>query len=183
MTNLPSEPRRATVEDFQTIVNLRKEAVSWLQTKGTDQWAEPWPSESEQNDRIKRGLRDRATWIVWDGWAPVATITAHPEGSARLWTPAERRQPAVYVHRLITSRDYAGRKYGADLITWAAGRAARRFGARTARIDVWTTNIALQDYYLGIGFTFLRYADCGDYPSTALFERPIDDADREFADG
>jgi ribosomal protein S18 acetylase RimI-like enzyme len=182
MTNLPSEPERATIEDLQTIVNLKKETVTWLQTKGTDQWAEPWPSESEQNDRIKRGLEERATWIVWHGSTPVATITAQPNGSSRLWTPEERRQPAVYLHRLIINRDYAGRRYGADLISWAERHAAQESGARTARIDVWTTNIALHDYYRGIGFGFLRYAECGDYPSSALFERPIDAADREFGD-
>ena len=36
--------RRATAEDMRVIIGMIDEASAWLATKGTDQWARPWPS-------------------------------------------------------------------------------------------------------------------------------------------
>jgi predicted GNAT family N-acyltransferase len=178
------EPRLATVDDFQTIINLVKEAAGWLHTKGTDQWAVPWPSIEERDGRISQGLDSKSTWMVWDGATAVATLTAHDKGLARLWTPEERREPAVYVHRVIVNREYAGKRVGAGLIDWAAQQAAREYGATQTRIDVWTTNKALHNYYRSIGFKFIRFAENYDnYPSRALFQRPIETAGRSAPDG
>lgn len=168
-------PRPATLDDHREITNLIKEAAGWLRTKGTDQWAEPWPSPEERDERIRASLAAGSTWIVWDGANAVATVTAHRDGHERLWTPEERRQPAVYVHRLVVSRAFAGREIGARLLDWTARRAAAEYGACHTRIDVWTTNTALHAYYRQIGFTFVRYVDGWPaYPSGALFQRPID---------
>jgi ribosomal protein S18 acetylase RimI-like enzyme len=170
-----AEPRLATIDDLQTIINMVKDAADWLQTKGTDQWAKPWPSCTERDERIRHGLATNSTWIIWDGSTAVATLTAHRDGLEQLWTPEERREPAVYVHRVIVNREYAGRQVGAQLIDWASLRAAREYGARQTRIDVWTTNDALHDYYRRIGFTFIRFAEShATYPSRALFRRPIE---------
>jgi RimJ/RimL family protein N-acetyltransferase len=169
MEKLPIEPRRARLEDHQTIVNLIKDAASWLHSKGTDQWARPWPSEPERDERIARGLESGATWMMWDGSTAVATITAYTQGFDRLWTPEELAQPSVYVHRLVVAREYSGRGIGAALIGWAAGQ----HDAGRVRVDVWSTNQALHRYYEGIGFRFLRVADYPGYPSGALFERSL----------
>jgi GNAT superfamily N-acetyltransferase len=167
-------PQLATPADQQTVVNLVKEAADWLRDKGTDQWARPWPSLAERDERIGAGIAARATWIVWDGAVAVATITARRQGDPRLWHRDELDQPAAYAHRLVVNRDYAGRGIGADLLTWAGERAAAEYAARVTRIDVGTTNAALHRYYERIGFRFVRIADSGwDCPSLALFERPV----------
>jgi len=171
------EPRLASVADQQTILNLIKDAAEWLRTKGTDQWATPWPSHTERDERVRRSIDAGSTWMVWDGPTAVATVTSHREGLPILWTEAERSMPAVYLHRLIVSREYSTLGIGARLIDWATRRAVAEYGAREARIDVWTDNYALHRYYRGIGFEFVRVAqDCGTYPSAALFRRPVPDA-------
>jgi ribosomal protein S18 acetylase RimI-like enzyme len=172
--NTPTEPQRASLDDLQHIKNLIKDASGWLHTKGTDQWAEPWPTEEKRDDRVKASLAKRATWLTWDGPIAVATVTSHKRGIPFLWSVAEQARPAVYAHRLIVNRGYAGRGIGAGLLDWVAERAAREYGAEELRIDVWTSNAALHDYYRGIGFSFVRIAEnCADYPSRALFRRPI----------
>jgi ribosomal protein S18 acetylase RimI-like enzyme len=177
------EPRLATMDDLQTIINLVKEAAGWLHTRGTDQWAKPWPSRTERDNRVRHGLATNSTWLMWDGSTAVATLTAHREGHERLWMPDERREPSAYLHRIIVSREYAGRRVGATFIDWAASRAAAEYGARLTRIDVWTSNNALHDYYRRIGFAFLRFVEnYDDYPSRALFHRPIETPGRSGRD-
>ena len=46
-------------------------------------------------------------------------------------------------------------------------------------VDVWTTNVALHNYYEKRGFRRLRIAQCHaeDYPSAALFQKPASEID------
>lgn len=80
---------------------------------------------------------------------------------------------SVFVHRLITSRKYAGLDLGAELIDWAGLRSVREYGARWIRIDVWTSNTGLHEYYMSKGFK--RGGTCTDpnHPPGALFQKPV----------
>jgi GNAT superfamily N-acetyltransferase len=168
----------ATENDFNVVIDLIKDAARWLQaTKDTDQWARPWPDKEARDERVRKGLKGEKTWIVWDGGVAAATLTMATGFNPAVWSKpkcqCDLRQRAVYLHRLITRRSYAGLGLGKQLIDWAGSRARREYGAKWTRIDVWSTNRALHAYYLGLGFK--PCGTCADpgYPSGALFERPI----------
>ena len=176
--------RLAVVDDMRPIIRMIDEAAAWLVTKGTDQWAKPWPSETARDARVRRGLRDRRTWIVEDHGIPVATVTHRRQGNQKLWTAEEQRDPAVYVSRLIVSRKFAGNQIGSALIDWAGQRALWGWNAQWIRIDVWTTNVALHNYYEKRGFRWIRTCDLKEpdrYPSAALFQKPTAEIDPESA--
>jgi GNAT superfamily N-acetyltransferase len=171
--------RRAGADDLELILAMIAEAAAWLPAKGTNQWSTPWPSESARDARVLRGLRGGHTWIAEQRDAPVATITYRQYGSQTLWSQSERDEPAVYVSRLIVTRAAAGREIGAAMIDWAGQRAARGWGAQWVRIDVWTTNVALHDYFEKRGFRYCRTCPFGPetYPSAALFQKPTTEVD------
>ncbi len=176
--------RQAVVGDMPTILAMIDEAADWLGTKGTDQWARPWPTTRGRDRRVRRGLRKNKTWIVEMDGVPIGTVTLRRRGNRRLWTAQERREPAVYLSRLVIRRDYAGQAIGEALIDWAGARAARDWGAHWVRIDVWTTNVALHDYYKKRGFRPYgdqRSAKINDYPSAALFQKPVVEIDETAA--
>ena len=153
------------------ILGFIEEAANWLGSKGTDQWAKPWPNEVERDERVKRGIADGCTWIVEDGQNPVATISCRATGNPRLWRGPEQRDRAVYVSRLIVRRACAGMDLGNELLNWAGLWAAIQYGAQWIRIDVWTTNVMLHNYYEKRGFRFLRFCEDVEYPSAALFHK------------
>jgi len=186
--------RRGAADDFELILAMIDEAATWLRDKQTDQWAQPWPSRAARDERVRRGLRDGGTWIVEEHGVPIATITYRPTGNLRLWTRRQRRQPSVYVSRLIVRRSHAGLGIGEALVDWAGLRALRDWGAQWIRIDVWTTNVALHNYYEKRGFHFCRIAEVKEipnrngrnggpdrWPSAALFQKPTDDVDATAA--
>src|SRR5262245_18778739 len=105
---------RASAHDFHTVIGLIEGARRWLRTKNTDQWAQPWPSEEDRSHRIREALESGKTWIVWDGRAPAATITAQSEDNG-VWPKEMAADPAVYVSRLIVIRRYAGQSLGTRL--------------------------------------------------------------------
>lgn len=167
--------RLATPADLELILDMIDDAAGWLRTRNTDQWSKPWPNRLERDLRVVRGLMACRTWLVEDDGIPVATVTYRPDGNQDLWTDAEQREPAVYMSRLVINRKYAGRGVGADLTNWAGARARREFGAETLRIDVWTDNYRLHEYYMGRGFTYLRKHEDEAYPSAALFTKATAD--------
>jgi GNAT superfamily N-acetyltransferase len=168
----------ATKKDLPVVVGLIEDARKWLTTKGTDQWANPYPDADRKLARVQEGIERGETWIVWDGKIAAATVTIKTERNGVVWseqiTDCDLSEPAVYVHRLITAREYAGLGLGAELIDWAGLRGCRSYGAKWVRLDVWTTNIALHKYYMGTGFEPCGTYD-GDprYPSGALFQKPV----------
>jgi hypothetical protein len=163
--------------DVETVLSLIEEALAWLPTKDTDQWAVPGPDKQARRNRILRGLYGAKTWIVWDGDFRSATVTIAPQANRSVWsnraTGCDLSESAVYVHRLITSRAYAGMGINAELIDWADLGGRREYGAKWVRIDVWTTNRALRDYYGKAGFE--PCGTCADslYPAGALFQKPV----------
>ena len=162
-----------------SIIGLIDDAAEWLQTeKKSDQWRRPWPDEPARDQRIRRGIKAARTWMVENDHELAGTVSFGRGGNKKLWTLRERNQPAVYVSRLIVSRRHAGEGIGADLIDWVGQRGALGWGAEWIRVDVWTSNDALQAYYKRQGFAHVRtwqFNDPWDYPSAALFQKPTAD--------
>jgi GNAT superfamily N-acetyltransferase len=176
--------RPAVADDMDTIIDLIDDAREWLRGKGTDQWDKPWPTMSERNARIARGVKRGATWMVENNGGIAATITYRNKGNPKLWTVDEPSQPAVYVSRLIVSRSQAGKGLGTALINWAGLRGKKEWGAESIRVDVWTTNLELHEYYKSQGFEHLgtlQFEDPWEYPSAALFQKPIAAVDASSA--
>lgn len=76
---------------------------------------------------------------------------------------------SLHLSHFAVDRRFAGLGVGAWLIREAADEAARR-GKRSLRLDAWTTNTQLHDYYRRQGFRLVRI-DGGN--SGALFERAV----------
>jgi hypothetical protein len=105
--------RLAAPADLIAIHYLLSEASAWLRTtKNTDQWNQPWPSRSARDARVRAGVENQATWIAWDGGVPVGTITIaarpNPVVWSRLSSECSLSENAVYAHRLVIARQYAG---------------------------------------------------------------------------
>jgi hypothetical protein len=63
---------RPDEDDHDAIVGLIDAAASWLRAKDTDQWAQPWRSEEDRSNRIRRDLTAGKTWLLRDRASPWA---------------------------------------------------------------------------------------------------------------
>lgn len=169
--------KQAGPDDLDVVLGLIDEASTWLRDKETNQWARPWPNRKARDARVLAGLTNGKTWIVWDGDTAAATVTLAARANPAVWSKpgcdCDLSQRAVYVHRLITARNYSGWDLGVELVDWAGLRGRRLYGARWARIDVWTTNLGLHGYYMKRGFQPCGFCADPDYPSGALFQKPV----------
>jgi len=165
--------RQATELQHRDILELIDSVREWLRTIGTDQWKAPWPNENGRSERILGAIHAGRTWVAWDRRRLAATVTVSPNDHG-IWPPESQRDPAAYVRRLVVNRSYAGRGLGAQLLDWAGLRAGREYGADWMRVDLWTTNTRLHNYYRRHGFKFCALSPVRGYPSAALFQKPID---------
>ncbi|MEV0290680.1 MULTISPECIES: hypothetical protein [unclassified Kribbella] len=100
---------QATIEDLPVILAMRTEASQWLAKRGINQWAVAWPNPEAQSERILTSIRAGETWMIrTDDGSTAATVALDSFSDPQLWTPDEQAEPAMYLHRLIVRRKYAG---------------------------------------------------------------------------
>ncbi|MFK0146918.1 GNAT family N-acetyltransferase [Streptomyces griseus] len=142
--------KNAKPSDVEKLLAFRQEAAGWLSELGSDQWQRPYPA-----DRLLKTIDAGTVFMVTDGDATAATITLTADAEDGLWTPRELDEPSMFVNKLTVARTHAGRDIGGQLLDWAGDRAGKA-GAVWLRLDAWTTNEALQRYYLRHGFDHVR---------------------------
>ncbi|MEV5642201.1 GNAT family N-acetyltransferase [Streptomyces flaveolus] len=140
----------AEPHDLAKLLAFREEAAAWLSQLGTDQWQRPYPA-----DKLRETIEAGHVFMVRDGHVTAATITLTPDAEEGLWREEELQEPCMFVNKLTVGREYAGQNLGGRLLDWAGDR-AHRAGARWLRLDAWTTNEALQRYYIAQGFRHVR---------------------------
>jgi GNAT superfamily N-acetyltransferase len=172
--------RPAMTEDTKSIIKMIDEAGRWLRRvrPATDQWAKPWPSRAARDARVADGIERGRTWLVEANGVAAATVTVEESDHTLVWPVELRKEPAVYAHRIVVARRWAGLDVGGDLIDWAASRGQRDPGQGVTpwwlRIDVWATNERLHAYYESHGFARVK-EPCAipGYPASALFQRQL----------
>lgn len=166
---------RATLADVDVIMSWRRERVAWLAGLGQDQWSIPLPRSA-----VATTVSAGQAWLVWDGPDPVATVTMtaytdlddlwkpdrDPEA---LWYPEDDPADALYVAKMMIPLSHAGTNLGGEILDWAGGRAYDA-GVTWLRLDAWTTNHRLHDYYRRQGFHHVRTV--ATRVSGACFQRP-----------
>ncbi|MGW6870006.1 GNAT family N-acetyltransferase [Streptomyces sp. NPDC054901] len=169
----------ATPDDLATLLAFREEAAAWLSALGSDQWRRPYPA-----DRLLKTIESGTVFMVRDEGV---TVTLTEEVEDGLWTADELKEPSMFVNKLTVARTHAGQDIGGSLLDWAGDRACRA-GAKWLRLDAWTTNEALQRYYLSHGFEHVRTVreggavNGGPRVSGWLAQRPTGLAGSSFTD-
>lgn len=172
----------ALPEDLPNLLAFRQEAAGWLSKLGTDQWSRPYPA-----DRLLATIESGTVFMVRDGKATVATITLTPDPEEGLWTEQELSEPSLFINKLTVARTHGGQNIGGRLLDWAGDRAFRA-STKWLRLDAWTTNEALQRYYLAQGFEYVRTVsegvavNGGPRVSGWLAQRAARPADHGFVD-
>lgn len=163
--------------DRQMIHHIRGEAERWLSTRGTDQYQrgiDPVAVRRTIDQEV-----DAGQFVGWKVDGRIVAVAALIEPDDELWTPEEVAEPQTYLSRVLVGPGQHGHGYGAALIGAIDEQAAKR-GDRWLRLNCWTTNTRLHDYYRAHGFEYVRTSDRTDRMSGALFQRAVS-SDRGLA--
>ncbi|WP_326960496.1 GNAT family N-acetyltransferase [Amycolatopsis sp. NBC_01286] len=160
---------RAGRTDCSAVLDLLLSRAAWLKSRGSDQWY----NFDEKQDELEQVVSKGHTWLMRDGAAgtPLGTIT-FTDADPDFWTFDEQRTPALYLAKLATDPEIAGRGLGRTLLQFALFEAAAN-RVDEVRFDVWKTAYDLQRYYEREGWSHLRTVDLPHRNSGALFSRKV----------
>ncbi len=159
--------RSAGPDDLGAVLDLFREATSWLADKGVDQWQ--WEPRAKQ----VRGDIEQGNVFVGedDSGRIIATVTVDTFADPDFWGPDDDPDSALYVHRMIVARDHAGEGLGDELTNWVE-QFAGALGYDHVRLDCYRSNTGLHRYYKAHGWSHVRTVHAPWRPSGALFQRP-----------
>jgi GNAT superfamily N-acetyltransferase len=159
--------RLAAAEHVETVAELWVRAAAWLKSIGTDQWQYPVRLAA-----IREVIEGQNCWLVTDsddrvvGTVTVAEFGRFDGG----WQSSDQPDLALYVHRLVIAEVARRQELGSAILDWASQRAKLQ-GKNWLRLDAWTSNEALHQYYLDQGFRLVRTIHATGVVSGVLFER------------
>ena len=156
--------------DVPAVMAMFDEAVAWMVARGnTEQWgSEPWSSRPTKVESIRRRVERDDLWIAELGGAPVGALitSGKPQDYVE---PVD--EPELYVNLLLTSRSYAGRGIGAQLLAHARSLAVGQ-GVALVRVDCYRGGDgSLVRYYERHGFTRTHPFTVGEWPGQVLEQR------------
>ncbi len=167
--------RAAALSDVDTVLRWRSQRAAWIAARGSDQWQTPWP-----RSLAEQAVRSGQMWMIWDGTDPVASFVLSDAAQVtelwkldtdygHLWLDSDRPASALYVSKMVVPLEHAGEGLGAEILDWCGGTA---FEAEKIwlRLDAWTTNTGLHDWYMRQGFKLVRVVPTR--VSGACFQRP-----------
>ncbi|WP_328990045.1 GNAT family N-acetyltransferase [Kribbella sp. NBC_01245] len=150
------------------IHKVRDEAGEWLSTKGTDQYRGGLDM-AQVHANIDRDF-DEYQFVGWLIGGRVVAMLAIIAPEAEFWAPEELAEPQTYISRFFVVEH--GKGHGADLLR-AVIEQARAQGKHWVRLNCWSTNTRLHDYYLAHGFEYVRTCNIPGRMSGALFQMDL----------
>ena len=137
---------KAESQDLDIVLEILREAASWLLSKGIDQWRPESFSRQSIDEMIKHG----GVYLAKQNQQPVGTITL--QWSDRFfWTDDDTN--AGYIHKLAIKPSYTGISLGRQLLEWAE-QTTKAAGKNHLRLDCMFENHRIRQYYEEAGFTY-----------------------------
>lgn len=141
--------RVATENELGQVLELLVGAAQWLQTKATTQW-DYYMTDLEGNTKeVLDSIEKRNTYILEQDGEAAASVTLEGEPSewdCDIWGEEAGQSDAVYLHRLVVNRKFAGTGIGEALMDWAK-KQVRDQGKKCIRFDCLSSNEGLNRYY------------------------------------
>jgi ribosomal protein S18 acetylase RimI-like enzyme len=132
--------------DTPKIFELYDKAIAFQQTVFDKTWISFAP------EQVATEIADRRLWKIVDN-GQIANIFSITYSDPILW--GERSNaPAMYIHRIVTDPKFRGRGYVQAITDWAKHH-AKENALRFVRMDTWSDNQKLLDYYQSFGYKFL----------------------------
>ncbi len=166
--------RQARPQHLLDILSLLLDASKWLETKGTSQW-DYYRTDLEGNTQeVVDSMEKGNTFVVEKEGEVVASLTLEPEASEfdfNLWGEEAKDKGAMYLHRLVVLREFAGKGIGASLMNWAEGY-VKQAGKTKLRFDCLADNEGLNAYYQQF-YPLKHKVDA--YGGHCIYEVPVTD--------
>lgn len=154
----------ASLDDLPVICQLFEEAIGFQKANhylGWNTYDEAYIKTDFQNKSLFKIIKE--THII----GIFSICLTDP----LIWREMERGD-AMYLHRIILNRRFAGEKIFQRILGWAI-QSCNRNGLRNIRMDTWAGNEKLINYYRSYGFKFIENYTTPDNENLPLQHRNL----------
>jgi hypothetical protein len=132
--------------DLEAILSLFAKARKYQKAKAYNLW----PEFSDQ--LIVNEILENRHWKVLAG-DKLAGIFSVLYSDPAIWKEKDS-EPSVYLHRIVVSPEFKGKRLMNIVRDWAIQH-ARSLRKKYVRMDTWGDNETLRKYYIDCGFNYL----------------------------
>lgn len=137
---------QSTAADIPEIFSFYDLAIAYQKTRFKRHWQPFEPA------LIAREVAEGRQWKITEA-EQTACIFATAFEDPFIWGE-KSKEPAVYLHRIVTHPGFRGKNFVREIIGWARTYCKEQ-GLQYIRMDTWGDNQGLLDYYVQCGFNFL----------------------------
>ncbi|WP_420238976.1 N-acetyltransferase family protein [Telmatobacter bradus] len=157
--------RRATEADLEVVLQLIRRVVPQMQASGNPQWNEQYPNRQF----FEHDVRLQQLWVAEDSGAIAGvvalTLDQTPEYANVGW---DLQQEAIVAHRLAVDPEVRGKGVAMALMQQAEVIAAER-GTRLLRADTNSTNKAMQELFVKLGYLYAGETEFAGRPGLSFY--------------
>ena len=136
------------INDFDTIFQFYDMAVAYQKKVFNKHW------QGFSKELVETEIEERRQYkILVDG--AVACVFAVTFDDLLIW--GDRDHNSIYIHRIVTHPDFRGLSFMKEIVKWAREYAAEQ-QLEYIRMDTWSDNQRLLDYYTSCGFDYVGIA-------------------------
>ena len=140
------QPVNSTIDDIDAIYTLYDAAIAYQKTKFHRHWL-GFDRAMTENE-----IQEKRHWKIMVG-DMIACIWSITYQDPFVWFEKDK-DPSIYVHRIVTNPAFSGNNYVKDIIVWAKEH-CKSLDRKYIRIDAYSDNEKLVNYYVKQGFTYL----------------------------
>ena len=137
----------STEEDKDFILDMYEKAIAYQKARSLRSWQPFDPA------LIEKEIREKHQWKIIEGNDIVCIFLVLYE-DPYIWGD-RNKDPAMYIHRIVTNPAFHGNNYTIKIIEWAKQHAKEK-DKLFIRMDTWGDNPKLMDYYIKCGFNYLE---------------------------
>lgn len=158
MTNLYGV-RNTEMSDLSLIFNLFDQSIQYQEKHGYPAW------RNYDKNAIIRDIENKNQYkVVID--SAIAIVFSVCYTDKIIWRDFEKGD-AMYLHRIVVNPAFKGQKLFGIILDWAKNHGKQK-GLINIRMDTWSANPNIVNYYKGFGFSFIE-----NYTTPDTSELPI----------
>lgn len=159
-----SKIENTTTADLEFVYSLFDQSIEYQERNGYPVWR-----GYDKNALIRDAENKNQYKIIID--SQIAMVFSVCYADPIIWGEREDGD-AIYLHRIVINPVFKGKKLFGEILRWAIDH-AKENGRHFVRMDTWSSNPAIIDYYKTFGFTFLGNIVTPDTPELPVHNRKL----------
>lgn len=165
--------RKSKFEDIGRIMEIIRQAQTYLKSQGVDQWQNGYPDETA----IESDIKNNISYVLEEEGEILATSAISFEGEPTYnkiyegkWIGADE---FAVIHRIAVANNCKGHGLAGRLIKETANLCSKR-NVKSIRIDTHTENLAMKNCIKKNGFEYCGIITISDGSQRVAFEKIIE---------